>query len=111
MAVWGRDECIRPYPCLIKSLCGVVVTSVSVAENHCLALTNQGDLYAWGSGKYGQLGVGVGTDKEACRPSPTLVKALRKHRIVGCAAGEKHSVAFNDQNDLWTWEITNGTWP
>ena len=94
------DDSIRPYPCLIKSLCGVVVTSVSAAENHCLALTAQGAMYAWGSNKYGQLGLGVGGEKEASRPSPTLIKALKKHRIIGCAAGEKHSVAFNDSGEM-----------
>jgi RCC1 and BTB domain-containing protein len=41
-------------------------------ENHCVALTEAGEVYTWGTGDYGQLGHGTREEKDV----PTLVTTL-----------------------------------
>lgn len=36
----------------------VDVVKIACGNNHLTALTNEGQLYAWGRGNYGQLGLG-----------------------------------------------------
>lgn len=43
----------RPLP-ILKVVCGYA---------HVLALTDEGEVYAWGSNNYGQLGNGTKTNK------------------------------------------------
>jgi hypothetical protein len=51
------DEGSCPEPSLIQSLftAGVIITCVSTAENHTLALSDHGRLYSWGSNRFGQV--------------------------------------------------------
>ena len=46
-------------PTLLQgSLSGKVVASVACGSHHSLALTNEGDVYAWGQNNCGQIGSG-----------------------------------------------------
>ena len=46
-------------PILLQgSLSGKVVASVACGSHHSLALTNEGDVYAWGQNNCGQIGSG-----------------------------------------------------
>ena len=38
------------------------VIKISVGEEHVLALTKEGKVYAWGANTYGQLGIGTTTE-------------------------------------------------
>lgn len=75
------------------------VICVAAGRAHSMALTDCG-LYAWGSSKHGQLGLG---NKVLMAKRPTLVKVLAKINIVGIAAGNYHSAAWDDQGKAWTW--------
>lgn len=66
------------------------VKSVSCGRYHTLALTENG-VYAWGSCKFGQLGVGhLGQTVH-----PRLVETLSTKVIVSVAAGQYHSLAVD----------------
>ncbi|CAN0347074.1 unnamed protein product, partial [Discosporangium mesarthrocarpum] len=60
---------------------------VAAGDNHCLALTRTGDVYAWGHGDAGRLGIGtsrrVGVpDKERdFFPTPMLLFAFAKETV------------------------------
>jgi len=63
---WGYGEfgvlglsgaTVARVPQIIKSLSDKVVSQVACGEYHTLALTNTGDVYAWGRGFEGQLGI------------------------------------------------------
>jgi len=45
-------------PKLVKTLSDKVVVQIACGEYHTLALTDKGDVYAWGRGFEGQLGIG-----------------------------------------------------
>ena len=63
--------------------------SVAAGLNHSLALTHAGDVFAWGSNEYGQLGV----DGDEPRASPVRVEGLPNDRgvPVHISAGSTHS--------------------
>jgi alpha-tubulin suppressor-like RCC1 family protein len=56
-------------PVLISALQHVTVTHVTCGWNHSMALTSTGEVYAWGNGSDGKLGLGDEQD----RSTPTLV--------------------------------------
>ena len=73
--------------------------SVACGRSHSMALTDCG-LYVWGSSKHGQLGLG---SKVMMAKRPTLVPTLAKEYLVGLAAGNYHSAAWDEQGRSWTW--------
>ena len=48
----------RNSPQLISALRSLNVTSIGTGGYHCLARTEEGELYTWGNYNYGQLGLG-----------------------------------------------------
>ena len=69
------------------ALAGKTVTHVAAGRRHSLALTSDGEVYAWGGGHYGALATGGRRDVG----EPTLVPGLRAP-VVGIAAGSDHSL-------------------
>jgi len=83
------------------------VVGVAAAENHSLCVTSQGDIYSWGSNRFGQLGDnGTGSSSTllcGSRCVPRRVESLKHHPCVGVAAGEKHSVALSRKGEVFVW--------
>ena len=52
------DRVDQHLPRLVEKLVGVRVTAVAAGNNHSLAVSGAGSLYAWGSGCSGRLGHG-----------------------------------------------------
>lgn len=73
------------------------VKQVVCGKEHCMLLTEHGQVYSWGGGTRGQLGHGTLTSEE----SPKLVMALDGMRIVKIAAGGWHSAAISEFHDLY----------
>lgn len=86
----GSEEHIR-HPRLVEALTGKRVVSLSLGIHHCLATTEDGEIYAWGKNDKGQLGEGhTGTKVE-----PSLIAALQSKHIIGTAAGPAQSFAWS----------------
>ena len=70
---------------------------------HTCALTDDGQLYAWGRGNEGQLGLG----DYRPRTVPALVKALGEQSagtsVLQVACGAAHTIALCDNGDVYTW--------
>ena len=83
------------------------VVSVAAAENHSLCVTSHGDVYSWGSNRFGQLGDHTtGSSPVApcgSRSIPRRVESLKQHPCVAVAAGEKHSVALTRKGEVYVW--------
>jgi alpha-tubulin suppressor-like RCC1 family protein len=87
------------------------LTSAAVAGggDHSVALTDGGDVWAWGYNGYGQLGDGTVTQ----RLTPVRVSLLTG--VSGIAAGPSHSLARTTDGTLWAWgynghgELGDGT--
>jgi len=73
--------------------------------NHALMVHHSGQLYAWGSGGAGRLGLDVseGGDPRADVTVPTLVMALGGKPVVVAAAGFAHSAAVTAGRELYMW--------
>ena len=74
-------------PQLVKALQGRSIAQVCCGETHCLALSASGDVYTWGQGVDGQLGLGEGSVALV----PRYVRALHGSPVKMIAAGGAHS--------------------
>uniref|UniRef100_A0A8W7PDC2 RCC1-like domain-containing protein n=1 Tax=Anopheles coluzzii TaxID=1518534 RepID=A0A8W7PDC2_ANOCL len=86
------DNGRQPTPRMIKAIGAKHVVQIASGQYHCLALTNNGELYAWGSNSYGQLGIGTTSEKV---PMPTLIQSLAGVPIAFIACGGNHSFAVS----------------
>ena len=73
------------------------VSQVVCGKEHCMLLTEHGQVFTWGGGSRGQLGHGSLSSED----SPRLVMALDGLKIVKIAAGGWHSAAISESNDLY----------
>eukprot|EP00980_Cylindrotheca_fusiformis_P022271 scaffold9172_cov128-Cylindrotheca_fusiformis.AAC.3 len=76
--------------------------AVAAATHHTLVATKNGHLYAFGLGKGGRLG--LGDDQVQQCPLPRRVKGpLARHKVVGIAAAENHSLCVTSSGALFAW--------
>ncbi|EDV24451.1 uncharacterized protein TRIADDRAFT_56257 [Trichoplax adhaerens] len=85
-------------PKVVKGISGKVV-KVACGGNHTVALTASGQVYTFGSGQNGQLGLG---SKIMDSNIPKLVEALSKRKIKHIACGESHTAVVSDKGELFT---------
>lgn len=85
----GTDFHVRK-PQLVEGLQGKKVIHVSVGALHCLAVTDQGQVYAWGDNDHGQQGNGNTTVNR----KPALVHGLDGIKVTKVACGSSHSIAW-----------------
>jgi hypothetical protein len=75
------------------------ITVIKCGAYHSLALTQSGEVYAWGSNYYGQIGCGDNFDKSI----PTKVKALNDIKIKMISCGFHHSMALTENGCVYSW--------
>ncbi|XP_052278368.1 E3 ubiquitin-protein ligase HERC2-like [Dreissena polymorpha] len=85
----GTDAHVR-RPTLVDGLVGKKIIHVAVGALHCLAVTETGQVYAWGDNDHGQQGNGTTTVNR----KPALVHGLEGHKITKVACGSSHSIAW-----------------
>jgi alpha-tubulin suppressor-like RCC1 family protein len=92
---------------VVVGLEGSKVKSVSAGGyyGHSLAVTEDGEVFAWGYNGYGQLGDGTTTNNDS--PVQILDFKSLKLRIIAVAAGENHSMALTSDGQVWVWGINN----
>jgi len=64
---------------------------------HCVAIDEDGKLWAWGNNMYGQLGDGTRTD----RSSPVQIEPESTWKSVSVC--EHHAVGIKKDGSLWVW--------
>jgi len=107
---WGRygqlghnDTKDRLVPSLLvgKALGGAAAVLVAAGEYHTVAVTIEGELWVWGHGAWGQLGL----DDKATRLAPTLVEAGTAFgglQVLTVTCGCFHTLAVTKEGTLWT---------
>ncbi|XP_068449209.1 E3 ubiquitin-protein ligase HERC2 isoform X1 [Clinocottus analis] len=85
----GTDVHVRK-PQMVEGLRGKKIVHVAVGALHCLAVTETGQVFAWGDNDHGQQGNGTTTVNR----KPTLVQGLEGQKITRVACGSSHSVAW-----------------
>ncbi|MDR1529056.1 MAG: hypothetical protein LBS40_01335 [Burkholderiales bacterium] len=78
---------------------------ISAGAEYTVFLDDEGQVWAWGSNDYGQLGDGTTTDR--LRPVPVDLAPLEGSAVVVISAGMGHTVALDDQGRLWAWGLNN----
>ncbi|XP_048448015.1 X-linked retinitis pigmentosa GTPase regulator homolog [Pyrus x bretschneideri] len=99
---------------------GVSVKMVAAGAEHTAAVTEDGSLYGWGWGRYGNLGlgdrndcmllervsmvnfgqVGVGDNIDPC--SPVQVKFLHEQKVVQISCGWRHTFAVTERQNVFS---------
>nr|CCA20008.1 regulator of chromosome condensation (RCC1)like protein putative [Albugo laibachii Nc14]CCA23274.1 regulator of chromosome condensation (RCC1)like protein putative [Albugo laibachii Nc14] len=114
-----ETQCDHLEPALVKKLAHVFLVKVAAGENHTLALSQNGQLYSWGSNSFGQLGHSSKCTLES-RLFPKRIDALRGLIVREIAASRSHSAAIceshksanisddnaqdnGNQRELFTW--------
>eukprot|EP00249_Psilotum_nudum_P006695 c19983_g1_i1 orf=743-1693(-) len=85
---WGNNEYgqlgtgdtqPRAQPVPVKELAGVVLVDIAAGGWHSMALTANGEVYAWGRGEHGRLGFG---DDKSSKMVPQRVQLLAGETII-----------------------------
>ncbi|XP_068123256.1 RCC1 and BTB domain-containing protein 1 isoform X2 [Hyperolius riggenbachi] len=80
------------------------VVQVACGSHHSLALSWEGEVFAWGYNNCGQIGMGTTTNQ----PVPRRVSAQMQCKAVAIAAGPTSSMAITENGQLYGWGY-NGT--
>lgn len=88
------------------------VVSVALGQDHSLAITEQGEIFSWGSNKFGQLGYNLpranNRDDVPIQTTPRQIfNPFKKEVIYGAAASAIHSVVFSSSG-LYTFGKNEG---
>ncbi|XP_049987756.1 probable E3 ubiquitin-protein ligase HERC6 isoform X2 [Alexandromys fortis] len=91
---------INLMPMKIKFPDGIKIIQVSCGHYHSLALSEDGQVFSWGSNSHGQLGLGKNCSSQA---SPERVKSLKGIPLAQVAAGGNHSFALSLTGTSFGW--------
>ncbi|XP_075996550.1 RCC1 and BTB domain-containing protein 1-like [Genypterus blacodes] len=87
-------------PCLLTALRGLCIQQLCSGYGHCLALTDEGLLYAWGANTFGQVGTGNGSPQL----SPVQVMAEEERVVEIAACHSTHTSAAKTQTgQVYMW--------
>ncbi len=86
-------------PVAVPAPPGVAFTAVAAGTGHSLALSSEGQVYAWGFNASGQLGDGTTVD----RASMTAVSMPAGVVISSIATGAAHSLALTSDGQVFVW--------
>jgi len=102
----------QPIPCLVTSLTGRGIVQVACGKFHTLALTQEGEVLAWGLMKYGVLGISVDsnlpTDPETndhFQPVPKKIEVLVGKHVAQVACRSFHNMVATQSGEVYTWGL------
>ena len=79
------------------------MTQVSCGAHHTLAMTWSGKVYAWGSNKSGQMGVGKLEAELAFQEFPVEIPTLSTLDVKTLLCGDEHCLALTSLGDVYSW--------
>ncbi|WP_244304551.1 S-layer homology domain-containing protein [Leucobacter viscericola] len=103
-ALGTGDQIDRLSPSAVLMPEGIKFASIAAGGgSHSLALSDDGDVYGWGSNSYGQLGDG----SLERRLLPTRVMMPESVKFVSIAAGGDQSFALTEAGELYSWGLND----
>jgi alpha-tubulin suppressor-like RCC1 family protein/thiamine kinase-like enzyme len=87
-------------PFLIECLSNEKVVETSCGCNHTLLLTSNGEVYAWGWNKNGE--IGIGSDVEF-QTEVVKLNAFNEQRIRAISCGSQHSLVLTESGIVYSW--------
>ncbi|KAJ6674253.1 REGULATOR OF CHROMOSOME CONDENSATION [Salix viminalis] len=106
--IWGRNQNGQLglgttedslVPQKIQAFQGVSIKLVAAAAEHTAAVTEDGELYGWGWGRYGNLGLGDRND----RLVPEKVSLVNGDKMIMVACGWRHTISVSSSGGLYTY--------
>nr|BDV49870.1 MAG: RCBTB1-like protein [Metapenaeopsis lamellata majanivirus] len=92
-------------PCKVTGLQGIIIIKIACGHSHTLALSNEGNLYAWGSNICGQLGTGYITDQcSPVRAAQNIGRIVNIASIYNCSL----SAAMTENAKVYLWGYCKG---
>ena len=99
----GDNNDDQPTPQKVTMPVGVSkFIDIDAGGFHSLALTDTGDIYAWGTNLYGQLGLGDAAKNTTLTTPQKVGKPEGVNRFTKMVAGEYHTLALTDSRDLYS---------
>lgn len=102
------DDCpFMPVPRHIDAFRNIKISQIACGDSHSVAVTTDGEFYAWGAAACGQLGIEDfqhlprDGDNSPFEPEPQRVRSLRGKRIQSVSCGEAHTIALTDKGALY----------
>ncbi|KAJ7957057.1 ultraviolet-B receptor UVR8-like [Quillaja saponaria] len=86
-------------PQVIQAFQGVPIRTVAAGAEHSAAVTENGELYGWGWGRYGNLGLGDRND----RLIPEKVSTIDGEKMDMVACGWRHTISGSSSGGLYTY--------
>mgnify|MGYP006148858641 CR=1 FL=1 len=93
------DFQLQTMPAKIKALQGEHIIDISCGEKHSAALTSGGDVFTWGDGSLGQLGLG----DQRKQHTPHRVMELQGRMILQISCGHYHTACIDKDENVYTW--------
>ena len=108
------DETTRfDFVCIeAGAISGKKIVNIALGQDHSIAVSDRGEVFTWGSNKFGQLGYSLPTPNTSQdAPIQTLPRQLfgpmKKEAIIGAAASAVHSAIFT-ASALYTFGKNDG---
>ncbi|MFV0634749.1 SpaA isopeptide-forming pilin-related protein [Demequina sp.] len=89
----------RTTPVVVDMPSGVTFTQIRLGASHTLALGDDGNTYAWGVNRNGQLGDGTNED----RTTPVVVDTPSGVTFTQIDTGASFTAAVGDDGNVYTW--------
>ncbi|KAI9333590.1 hypothetical protein BDR26DRAFT_937417 [Obelidium mucronatum] len=89
-------------PSIVHGLTDHFIAFVATGPDHTCAITKEGQVFTWGSNKYGQLGYKTGDPPHVLVPTE-VAGPLKRIKIIGAAASKYHTVVFSNSGMIFTW--------
>ncbi|BES87517.1 e3 ubiquitin-protein ligase [Nesidiocoris tenuis] len=87
-------------PKIVKALATHTIVQIACGYRHSLALTNRGELYAWGANDHGQLGIGR---RSSVVPIPMVIASLHGLPLSYIACGANHTFVVSKSGAVYGW--------
>eukprot|EP00824_Muranothrix_gubernata_P000565 TRINITY_DN10685_c0_g1_i3.p1 TRINITY_DN10685_c0_g1~~TRINITY_DN10685_c0_g1_i3.p1 ORF type:complete len:477 (-),score=83.46 TRINITY_DN10685_c0_g1_i3:60-1490(-) len=86
-------------PKLVEGLRGMKMKHLGCGDFHMAAITEEGHVFTWGDGSFGQLGHGTADQVNA----PKQVEALKGKPVCSLACGSGHMAVLGEDGKVWQW--------
>ncbi|XP_043461516.1 RCC1 and BTB domain-containing protein 1-like isoform X1 [Leptopilina heterotoma] len=77
-----------------------LIVSIACGSHHSLALTNEGEVFAWGQNNCGQVGSGMNSNQGAPRKVNSI---LSEKKVISITCGQTSSIALTDVGEVYGW--------
>jgi len=95
------SDVLRPQ--YIQALSNVRCTCVSAGELHSAVVTSDGDVYSWGDGFCGQLG--LGDKRPQLLPCQVTKGGLEDECVLSVTCGNRHTLCITEEGEIFSFGL------